>query len=468
MNIVCRISVIFLFFYCSNLISQQKTDSLFAALKTSKEDTNKVSLLFEIIRTIGLSDDKTLNYIQEAEILSKKLNYLNGERAAVGALGNYVFMRGNYNDAIDYYKRGIDLSKRMGIEKDEADMMMGIGLCYYATSDLEKSLLWNIKALEMRERIKDSLGISSSYIHLSNISQYRGDLETAKNYLLKSLEIKKRLNDKGGQIFCLGNLGNIYGTKKDYDKALDHFMQSLKLSRELNSTSSISNCLGNIGSVYEYRGDFKTALKYYNESLLMEEQAGNRAGIASTFLNIAGLYAKTGDFVRAVAFYEKSEKVSEEIGSLDDLQIIYSSLSELYHIKKDDAKAYFYLKKHIQIKDSILNIENQESLNRLQELYQSEKKDKELLTKDMEIERKKTENNRQKLFSIFVALVLLLVGAFSIVLFNRFKLTKKQKRIIEVKQKEILDSIKYAQRIQRSLLPTEKYIERNISKNTRF
>ena len=61
-------------------------------------------------------------------------------------------------------------------------------------------------------------------------------------------------------------------------------------------------------------------------------------------------------------------------------------------------------------------------------------------------------------------------------MFNRFRATKKQKKVIEEqklivenqkhivdeKQKEILDSIRYAKRIQQSLLPTEKYINRNL------
>jgi hypothetical protein len=42
-----------------------------------------------------------------------------------------------------------------------------------------------------------------------------------------------------------------------------------------------------------------------------------------------------------------------------------------------------------------------------------------------------------------------------------------QKQLVEEKQKEILSSIEYAQRIQRSLLPTEKFIERIIKKNKR-
>jgi hypothetical protein len=41
---------------------------------------------------------------------------------------------------------------------------------------------------------------------------------------------------------------------------------------------------------------------------------------------------------------------------------------------------------------------------------------------------------------------------------------ENQKQKVEEKQKEIIDSIKYAKRIQQSLLPTEKYIEKNLKR----
>ena len=40
----------------------------------------------------------------------------------------------------------------------------------------------------------------------------------------------------------------------------------------------------------------------------------------------------------------------------------------------------------------------------------------------------------------------------------------ESKEKTDEKQKEILDSIRYAKRIQQALLPNEKYIERNLNK----
>ena len=41
---------------------------------------------------------------------------------------------------------------------------------------------------------------------------------------------------------------------------------------------------------------------------------------------------------------------------------------------------------------------------------------------------------------------------------------ERQKHLVEEKQKEVIDSITYAKRIQRALITSERYIEKSINK----
>jgi len=73
---------------------------------------------------------------------------------------------------------------------------------------------------------------------------------------------------------------------------------------------------------------------------------------------------------------------------------------------------------------------------------------------------------------------LLLVVAFLGFVFNRFKITQKQKVIIEQqkvlvddafnhleeKNKEVMDSIRYAKRIQTALMTNENYINKQLNR----
>lgn len=94
----------------------------------------------------------------------------------------------------------------------------------------------------------------------------------------------------------------------------------------------------------------------------------------------------------------------------------------------------------------------------------------------LEIE-KESEKKQKNYLYLIISIVVLITIASIIAYFRQRKLKKliniqkeeveKQKHVIEEKQKEMLDSIRYARRIQTSLLPTEKYIDKVIKKSNK-
>jgi len=118
--------------------------------------------------------------------------------------------------------------------------------------------------------------------------------------------------------------------------------------------------------------------------------------------------------------------------------------------------------------------------------FEVEKREAELKIKsEAEQEKLKAisseEKKRQNVIIAAVAGVLFIVLVFSLFLLNRFRITNRQKIIIEKqkqqvdkayehlheKNKEVMDSINYASRIQRALLPSVKYISTNLSRLTK-
>jgi serine phosphatase RsbU (regulator of sigma subunit) len=76
-------------------------------------------------------------------------------------------------------------------------------------------------------------------------------------------------------------------------------------------------------------------------------------------------------------------------------------------------------------------------------------------------------------YSIAAGLIMVLIFAFFV--FNRLQLTRKQKlliehqkRMVEEKQKEIVDSIIYAKRLQEAILPTEHLVKRHLPRSFIF
>lgn len=74
--------------------------------------------------------------------------------------------------------------------------------------------------------------------------------------------------------------------------------------------------------------------------------------------------------------------------------------------------------------------------------------------------------HRNMYFVVTGLIIIIALIAIKLLQTNRKnnKILKAQKEIIEEKNKDITDSIYYARRIQRSLLPPEKYIQKNLDR----
>ena len=126
---------------------------------------------------------------------------------------------------------------------------------------------------------------------------------------------------------------------------------------------------------------------------------------------------------------------------------------------------------YTQIKDSIFNKENAAQVAEMQTKYETEKKEKELI-------KSKTESEKQTVIrNAFIAGFAFMI-VLAIFIFRGYRNKQKlniqitaqkhkveiQKDLLEEKQKEILDSIHYAKRIQESLLPNEISIDRALKR----
>jgi hypothetical protein len=153
-------------------------------------------------------------------------------------------------------------------------------------------------------------------------------------------------------------------------------------------------------------------------------------------------------------------------------------------------KAYEYHVKFKELTDSIYNVENSTQMSDLRTNFEVEKKQIELEAISKAEKEKLTavaaeQKKRQDIILYSVIAGLLIVLVFSFFLFQRFKITQRQKKLIEIqktevekqksiveeqkhiveeKQREVMDSIRYARRIQQSLLPTERYMQRHLDK----
>ena len=428
------------FFFCSVAFSQQKKiDSLFSVLKTISEDTNKINLLIQLARLhLNTQPDSTESLSIQALRLSEKLKMRKYIGNSYLNLANSFWIRGIYPTALEKYISSLRSFEKDGFKKGISAANSGIALIYQEQKKWDEALKYYSVSLQISEKIKDTKLISIICGNMSNIFRNKKEYKEALKFAFRALTIKEQAGNHNGTGVILGNIGNIYSDKGQHDLALTYKLKALDIAEKIGDKKSVIINLANIGNTYTSLKIFSRAELYYLLAIRKSDSMNLLAESVETNKNLGSLYEKTGNYKLAFDFY----------------------------------------KKHINLRNKLINEENTKKQTQMEMQYEFDKQHiadsiKSAERVNQEVLKHELEIRQQKTFTYGGFLGFLLMFTAAAVSFRAFKQKQKsnniifeQKKVLEEKQKEILDSIHYAKRIQRSLLPTEKYIDRILSEST--
>jgi serine phosphatase RsbU (regulator of sigma subunit) len=355
-----------------------------------------------------------------------------------------------------------------------AETINNEGFYHRNLGNIPKALEYYHMSLKLLEELKDSIGMSFLYNNLGAIYQHQGSYSMSVHYHHKSLDLKKMLGDTAGMAHTYNNLGVVYQRFDSLEKAMEYFHKGQELYLKYNNVRGWSRGYYNLAFGYAEIDSFDKAKEFYEKSLDGFESYGDEEGISMTSSGLGSLAFKMGDYTRAKYYAEIGLKYAQELGSPE---LIKNNAAVLYLVAKNSGDYKVALEmRNLEIKmiDSLVNTDNIKKSADAEAKYQFEKEQAIRDTEHRsEIEKQQSlaaaEKKRQNTFIIAVSTVLVLVVLFSVFLNNRIQITRKQKKIIEEqkheveeKNKEILDSIRYAKRIQNAILPSMESMKKEL------
>jgi tetratricopeptide (TPR) repeat protein/serine phosphatase RsbU (regulator of sigma subunit) len=442
MNFISRCFFIgFVLFSFHMKAQQREIDSLYKVIKSNQSDTAVASAYVMLTEYIGyIYPDTVLPLCRKALAITDKHTS---------------------------YKSP---AEKKSFLKSRSNALNNMGLIYMNQGDISKALDHYYKSLNIMEENADKPGIVLCLNNIGGIYRNQGDNIQALDYYFRALKLAKEIGDKDGTAFSLGNIGVIYLNQKRFDQALSCYLKSLAIRESIDDEEGTAMSLGNIGLIYENKKEYKKALDYYLRSLEKLRDQNDKDGISYTLSNIGTIYLKENDLKRAYDAAKESLELAKEINFPEDIRDASNVLQNIYRKQNKWKEALEMQDLFISMRDSINNEETQKAATKKQLKYQYEK-DKLALEKEQEKKDviRREEKRQQRLVTYSVTGVLFLVLVFSLFLYNRFRVTNKQKKIIveqkhivEEKQKEIIDSIHYAQRIQSTLLAQKELLNSNL------
>ncbi|MES2286730.1 MAG: tetratricopeptide repeat protein [Bacteroidota bacterium] len=456
-----------------------------------KKGIARVSETIGNIYLLQADNSHALLYYRKALMINEELKNKKEIAICLRSIGGVYISQAEFPLALNYLLKALKINEEIKNKEEIVNCYSSLGNVYLYQGNYPKALDYYFKTLKIAEENGNKKKIASILGNIGIIYSQQGSYPQARENFLRALKIDEELKDKIGIARHLVNIGLTYSEQGNDPEALDFFFRGLKLNEELEDKNNVAAILINIGIVFNNKKEYSKASDYYFRALKMMEELGDKNRIAVCLANISELYTLTGKFKEAEQYLKRAIAIEDSIGGMNYLMQFEELLSDLYDTTGRHKEALIHYKKSIALKDSIFSQENKKELVRKEMNFEFDKK--EAITK-AENEKQNAiaeeKNRMQKIVIWSVTGGFLLVLVFAGLIFRSLRITRKQKNIIELqknevsrqkdiadelrvtsekqkhiveeKQKEIVDSITYARRIQRALLTSDEYIKTNL------
>ncbi len=459
----------------------------FAEMKILTLKDNHPEVKFYSLRKCGALQNIGILYYDKSEFkkaepfllqalnLRKKYEDKIGIASCYSVLGIVYFQLGNMDAAMNSFKRSLKLEEELGRKNAISDLMNNMALVYTTRGLIAKALECHEKSLKYREEMGDKIGISASLNNIASILHIQNRIDDALEYFKRSLKMSEEANDKMGIGTALGNIAIIYAEKKDLEKSIEYNRKSLKVREEIGDKQGIAASLLILANNFLSEGKKDEALKYNEACLKICLEIGDKQKITSIYINMADIFFKEKKIIEAQKFAEKAFKLSNETGITTDIKDAALMMKDIYSFQKKPAEGLKMFELYVRMRDSINNEETRNStLKKQYEIeFNSKEREVKLLAnaeRKILLQKQEEDNKKNAIIVTSVIFVLILVSIFSIIILRSLRENKKtneivvkQKQLVEAKQKEVLDSIQYAKRLQDAILPADHYWKENLS-----
>lgn len=470
----------------SPIVSEVETKDKIIVQEAIKKDAfigYYLKMKSELMRVSGkleLSNDDKVQAFLYALKISEKIVDNKGQAQAYIDISDVYLAQSVFNKAIENLILAQNIYKKIDNKDELAYSYLLLGEIYGNEKRTDKSLECFLTALEISKNTTNLYRRCLYYEDIGNCYIELGNYPKAIENHLASLKISEQLKDVKGVGDSYGDIAGIYFSMKDYQKSLDNFLEALYKYKKFGKPFLIANAYRDVATINYKLNRFDVAIKTLDSALVIYEQLEKEYSIAQTYDLMSLLYVKKGNSLKAIDCLLKGIDISKKNHFMDLLNESYRSLSDIYVEQNDFKNAYKFHVLYSSAKDSLVNNsdETMENINSMQSKFDKEKKEQEKLLHEAVVAQKeaKLEQEKTQRYALYGGLVLVI--AFSVFVFNRFRITQKQNVIIEQqkqmvdaafkhldeKNKEVMASITYAQRIQRALITSELYIEKQLNR----
>ncbi|MBK8425665.1 MAG: tetratricopeptide repeat protein [Lewinellaceae bacterium] len=251
-------------------------DSLKHQLGVAKDDTNRILKMAEICHLYGYTNyDSAMVYGQRALELSDRNNFPRGKARVFFSLGCAYLVHGDISKALGVQLDGLQLAEKNYYETEEASCLMGIGHCYQRLTDNSKAIEIFQRARNINRKVRQTEGLA---------------------FIAPETEV---------------NLGITFGKNNQFDSA---FVCLRGLADSPPNSTWRAVALTALAEVHIRTGKYQMAMDCLTESLALDMKNEDDYSTMWACLAFSDLYKKMNRSDSSLYYAQKGLRNCKEIG----------------------------------------------------------------------------------------------------------------------------------------------------------
>lgn len=413
-----------------------------AQSKRVETDTSFVKVYLAIADEHWNKDqlDSSLHYCLKAGAVARKTNYQRGIAEYISFHIPILNRLGEYQEALKLGLEGVKICQSLNDKVLLAQAYNNLANEYHYLGDLKSAATHYLNALVFsegtnmpRRQQRYSNNLAAVFLQLK---------ETTKSlhYATKSYELALANNDSVGMASSLVNLASNEVMTKKYDDAIRHLDQVLLLGQALKDDSYVMDSYINRADIEAEKKNYAGALQYYQRSLNVLKRYPADDYELYIHWGMAKSYFSMKKLDKALHHLNKSVALAKSLSASHELLNLYQLGSDINEAMSHFETALSMRKSYEHLNDSLVNLETQQNIHRLETEYRTAQKEKALAEQQLTIAKNTAEiEKKDRLITLSFVLVSasVLVIIFSVWAFrNKQRANEKERRLLE-KQNEL-------------------------------
>jgi len=337
------------------------------------------------------------------------------------AKGMYCTFVADFSNGITFCLKAIEGFKQQKFNDGILASSTLLSICHKSIGQLDKAQQY----MQMGLALLPAKNTESPFKYFHAVICYQagelcvqfGSYETAIDHYRKGLQYVDKHIEISGRM--LSGLGVTYMITGQWQKSIEHFEEALTAVLKTKNPLLESKIYSDIGTYYFKTNDHKKALENQLLALEIREKNNLLNPATTTYIQLAEIYLATGKSEEAIEFANKALVQAGKLKTLIKLFEAHEILSRIYEGIGNIEQAFFHYKQFQKYKDEV---HNQEVMRKVEQL-----------TSQHKIE---TSEKEKEIF--------------------RLRNTELKSALDEIKE-----SFKYATRIQKAILPSDKNFKKH-------